>query len=454
MNLRDKTTQLLDMIEQQGAKHADAIAVNSVGESIHVRHGKVESIEAEHAQGIGLRGFVETQHGLAFASASTSDLSEKGLQTLAKQVVDMANISEPDPDVVPPVNANHPSAHALQTWANQHPKTAHGWHSQAAQDAALACEEAALYQQKDIQNSEGATAGFGDSHKVYAASDGFIAENHKSSASLSVSVIAGQDEKMQRDYAWHSAFLARDLRDANSLGLEAANRASSRLGSKSISSRNCPVVFEPRIATSILGHLISAINGRAILQKRSFLLDAVGEKLFPDFIHLSEDPNHIDGMANRLFDGEGTICQAKNIIEAGKLTTFLTDRYAAKRLQHPATGNASRGLTGDIGIGTANLILQAGSMSPQDIYHDIQDGFLVTELMGFGINGVTGDYSRGAAGFLIENGRITQPVQGITIASNLKDMFNNISHVGNDLTWLGSTATPSITISNMTIAGQ
>ncbi len=454
MSFNEKAAQLLDYISRAGAKHADAIAVNSVDESIHVRHGKVESIEAERAQGIGLRGFVETNKGLAFASASSSDLSDSGLQALAKQVVNMAKISEPDPDVVPPVGANHPSASAIQTWQDTHPHIAHGWSTEAAKEAALQCENIATHFDAQIQNSEGATAGFGDHEKVYANSDGFIAENYTSSASLSVSVIAGKDENMQRDYAWDSAFAAKDLRSPQSIGEEAARRTASRLGSKVIPSRTCPVVFEPRIATSILGHLLSAINGRAVLQKRTFLGGAVGESLFPSFVNIQEDPNHKLGMANRLFDGEGTICQAKNIIENGKLTGFLTDRYAAKRLNIEETGNASRGLTGDIGIGTSNIILHAGDMSQDDILHDIQDGFLVTELMGFGINGVTGDYSRGAAGFLIENGKIAQPVQEVTIAGNLKDMFANISHLGNDVTWLGSRAVPSIAISNMTIAGQ
>jgi len=454
MNLNDKTSQLLDYINQAGAKHADAIAVNSTGESIQVRHGKVESIEAEHAQGIGLRGFVETNKGLAFASASSSDLSDTGLQALAQQVVAMAKISEPDPDVVAPIGANHPSADDLAVWQETHPHIHHGWDTEAAKAAALQCEETALGFDSKIQNSEGATSGFGDDEKVYACSDGFVAQNRRSSSSLSVSVIAGKDENMQRDYAWHSAFQASNLRAAEDIGEEAAHRAASRLGSKVVSSRSCPVLFEPRIAGSIFGHLLSAINGRAVLQKRSFLGDDVGKQLFPKFVTLEENPNHAQGMANRLFDGEGTLCQGKNIIEAGILTTLLTDRYAAKRLNITETGNASRGLTGDIGIGTSNLIIHAGHMNQEDMMLDIQDGFFVTELMGFGINGVTGDYSRGAAGFLIENGRITQPVQEVTIAGNLRDMFQNISHIGNDVTWLGSTAVPSIVISDMTIAGQ
>ncbi|MDX8381927.1 MAG: TldD/PmbA family protein [Ghiorsea sp.] len=454
MNILDKATELLNHVQNAGAKYADAVAVISVGESINVRQGKVESIEGEHAQGIGLRGFVETEKGMAFASASSSDLSDEGLKKLAQQVVDMAKISEPDPDAVPPVGANHPNEQALQQWQIEHPHVEHGWNTEAAKAAALQCEEAALAYSKAVTNSEGATAGFSDDTTVYASSDGFSAKKSRPSASLSASVIAGAGESMQRDYAWHSAFAASSLRSPQDIGQEAASRAVKRVGSKVISSRTCPVVFEPRIAGSIFGHLLSAINGRSVLQKRSFLGDDVGKQLFPNFVNLIEDPNHALGLANRLFDGEGTICQAKNIIEQGTLTTLLTDRYAAKRLNIAETGNASRGLTGDIGIGTSNIMIGAGEMNQEEMLHDIQDGFFVTELMGFGINGVTGDYSRGAAGFLIENGKITQPIQEVTIAGNLRDMFANISHVGHDVTWLGSRAVPSITISDMTVAGQ
>ena len=454
MNLESKTEQLLDYIRQAGAKYADAIAIQSVGESISVRHGKVETVEGEHGQGIGLRGFVETRKGLAFASASSSDLSDSGLKQLAAQVIAMANISEPDPDVVAPIGANYPSAAALEAWEHEHPHIDHGWNLEDAKSSALACEDAALSFSDKVANSEGATAGFGNDEITYANSDGFVASKRKSSASLSTSVIAGADEGMIRDYAWHSALQADNLRSAQDIGIEAASRACKRLGSKVISSRSCPVLFEPRIASSIVGHLISAINGRSVLQKRSFLMDSVGSHLFPSFVTITENPNHPQGLSNRLFDGEGTVCAAKNIIERGVLTTLLTDRYAAKRLNITETGNASRGLTGDTGIGVSNLVMTAGDMSQEGMIHAIGNGFFVTELMGFGINPVTGDYSRGAAGFLIENGVLTQGVQEVTIAGNLKDMFNNISHVGNDVTWLGTTAVPSITISNMTIAGQ
>jgi len=453
-SMHDIAMQLVDIAKQSGASHADALSIIDTGESIDVRHGKLESIEREDSRGVGLRAFVETSKGLAFASASTSDISEKGLKNLAQQVVNMANISEPDPDVMPPIGAEHPNAKEIQAWQQKYPQQEHGWNTEQAKQAALSCEASALAYSDKISNSEGASASFGETAIAYAASDGFIGDYERASSSLSISVIAGKDEAMQRDYAYTRAREARQLRNPSEVGQEASERTLKLLGASGLSSRNTTVIFEPRIATSIVGHLASAINGRAILQKRSFLNDAVNEKLFPDFIHISDQPDHPDGMGNRLFDGEGTRCTARNIIEDGKLTGFLTDRYAAKRLGTAPTGHARRGLTGDTGIGTSNLILQPGTESLNAILHDINDGVLITELMGFGINGVTGDYSRGAAGFLIENGQVSRPVQAFTIAGNLKDMFANISHIGNDLTWFGATAVPSIAITNMTIAGQ
>ncbi|MDQ6956510.1 MAG: TldD/PmbA family protein [Mariprofundaceae bacterium] len=453
-SMKDIASQLVDIAKQSGACHADALSVIDTGESVDVRHGKLESIEREDSRGVGLRAFIDTAKGLAFASASTSDVSEKGLKQLAEQVINMANISEPDPDAMPPVGAEHPTSHELSAWQKKHPHQPHGWTTEQAKAATLSCEDAALTYSDKLSNSEGASASFGETRIAYAASDGFVADYERASSSLSISVIAGEGESMQRDYAYTRAKQANGLRNAAEVGQEASERTLRLLGASEISSRTTTVIFEPRIATSILSHLASAINGRAILQKRSFLNDAVNKNIFPEFIHISDNPDYPDGMGNRLFDGEGTHCQARNIIEAGRLTGFLTDRYAAKRLGTTPTGHARRGLTGDTGIGTSNLILQPGKESLDSILHDINDGILITELMGFGINGVTGDYSRGAAGFLIEDGKLSRPVQAFTIAGNLKDMFANISHIGNDLTWFGSTAVPSIAIANMTIAGQ
>ncbi len=456
-HLQTLSQRLVKMAKTSGACDADAMAVADTGESVRVRNGKIESVEREDGQGVGLRAFVEqttTQGiGLAFASASTSDISGAGLKLLVEQVLEMASISEPDPDAVPPAGADHPDQESLDAWAEGHAANA-SWNTSDAKQAALSCEDAALSFSDKITNSEGAEAGFGMVRVAYASADGFAAVYEKSSVALSASVIAGSGDGMQRDYAWDRTCSAETLRAPEDIGREASERTLRRLGASGMDSGTMTVVFEPRVAVSLPGHLVSAINGRAVLQQRSFLADQKGKHIFPDFVRIVDDPDHPQGLGNRLFDGEGTRCRPTTIIDRGVLGGFLADRYAARRLGSTPAGHASRGLTGDISIGTSNLILEAGSQTVEDILCEIGNGLFITELIGFGVNGVTGDYSRGASGFLIENGKISRPVQEITIAGNLKDMFANISHLGHDLTWFGGSAVPTVAIAGMTVAGQ
>ncbi len=452
-DIKEIASRLVEMARAAGATDADALAVTDIGENIRVRNSQIETVEHEDSRAIGLRVFVETADGLAFASASSSDLSGNGMKSLVDQVIGMAKISAADPDAMPPSGAEHPSREELTAWADRYQAESE-WTLEAAKRAALECEAAALAYSGKIRNSEGAEAGFGSTHVAYACADGFTGEYSKSSLGLSLSVIAGSGDAMQRDYAYSRVRKLEKLKEPQLIGQEAAERAIRRMGSKSIATRQTTVVFEPRMATSILGHLAAAINGRAVLQNRSFLAECNGRMIFPDSVHIIDDPDHADGLGNRLFDGEGSRCHKRTIIDSGRLTGFLTDRYAAARLKSEATGHARRGLTGDISIGPSNLILQPGELDTEALLKEIGTGLLVTEMMGFGINGVTGDYSRGAAGFLIEHGEIRQPVNEITIAGNLKEMFANISHLGSDLTWFGSTAVPSIAISDMTVAGQ
>ncbi len=446
--MQEMCLRLVEMGKKRGACDADAVAVCDTSESISVRHGQIESVEREDGRGIGLRAFIEQKNGLAFATASTSDLSDDGLNRLVEQVMTMARISAVDPDAAPPSGADHPEhIDDIDTQADI-------WSREAAQEAALVCEQAALSFSEDITNSEGAEAGFGTSEIAYASADGFAGGYAKSTAGLGVSVIAGTGSGMQRDYEFDRSHSVQGLRDPKALGQKAAERACRRLGAASITSRKATVVFEPRVAISLLGHLSSAINGRSVIQQRSFLAKHSGQIIFPEWVNIADDPDHPVGLGNRPFDGEGTRTNARTIIEAGRLTGFLTDRYAAGRLGIENTGHARRGLAGDISIGPNNLIWQPGQISVEDMLAEIGDGLLVTEMMGFGVNGVTGDYSRGATGFLIEGGRITKPVQEITIAGNLSDMFASVAAAADDLTWFGTRAAPSIAIANMTIAGQ
>jgi len=451
--LNNQAQQAIEYACKLGGTSADALVICTADTSVAVRQGKVESVERDQSNGLGLRIFIDTPQGPAFATASTSDLSTAGIHALAEQTLAMARISEPDPDAVPPEGAEHPDVQVLHQWNKQHTAEDVPWQLDQARDAALECEAQALQYDPRISNSEGADSGFGVSCIAYASSDGFAGAYSKSSVSLSVSVIAGHGDDMQRDYAWHRASGHEHLRPPISLGREAASRAVQKLGAGDMPSASMPVIFEPRVATSLLGHLTAAINGRAVLQQRSFLAQSLHKQIFPQWFHVTDDPDHVHGLGNRPFDGEGTRCRPSHLIENGMLRMFLADRYAAGRLGSPACGHARRGLTGDISIGTSNIICATGNMTQQEIMADIGHGLLVTELIGFGVNGVTGDYSRGAAGLLIENGRISRPVQGITIAGQLPTMFASISHLGSDLTWFGTTAVPTIAIDGMTIAG-
>jgi len=457
-DMQSIAVQLTDMAGKAGAHSSDALSIADSSDHIRVRKGDIESVEHEDSRAIGLRAFIEKNEAagkyLAFASASSSDVSEDGLARLVEQVMSMAYISEADPDSVPPVGADHPSDQQLTDWQKKHACAESAWSMDAARDAALACEATAVEHSDRISNSEGAEAGFGKVRVAYASSDGFTAAYEKTSAALSVSVIAGSGDGMQRDYAWDRKFTGKALKNPTEIGREAAQRAMDRLGGSGMNSAGMPVIFEPRVACSLLGHLTSAANGRAVLQQRSFLAESLGNNIFPDFVNICDHPEHPDGLGNRLFDGEGSRCQRLQLIEDGRLTAFLTDRYAAKRLKTAPGGHARRGLTGDIGIGCSNLIMQAGDMSQEEMLREIGNGLLICELIGFGVNGVTGDYSRGASGFLIEKGKIVRPVQEITIAGNLKEMFRSIRHLGSDLTWFGSTAVPSIAIDGLTVAGQ
>jgi PmbA protein len=453
MSLERVARQLVDMARSHGAADADALAIADTSEGIRIRQGKPESVEREDSRGVGLRVFVDTGSGLAFASASTSDVSEQGLRHLVDQVMAMAHISAPDPDAMPPSGADHPDADELHAWKARHHDHAMPWNTEAALEAALACEAAAL-DTPQIGNSEGAEASFGLLSVAYASADGFASHYSRGSLGLALSVVAGEGSGMQRDYAYDQGRHIEDLRPADEIGREAASRAVRRLQPGSLDSGRMPVVFEPRCAASLLGHLAGAANGRAVLQQRSFLADRIGQAVFPEFVRILDDPDHIKGTGNRLFDGEGTRCAPLTLVEAGRLQGYLTDRYAARRLGTTSTGHARRGLTGDLGIGPSNLIMEPGQSPLADLLHDVGNGVLVTELMGFGVNAVTGDYSRGAAGFLIENGQVSRPVSGFTIAGNLVDMYAGIIGLADDLTWFGSRAVPSIAIAGMTVACQ
>ena len=307
-----------------------------------------------------------------------------------------------------------------------------------------------------ITNSRGGSFDAGSGHKILANSRGFVGEYRRTICSLSASPIAqSADGQMQRDYWYSSARAAAALEDPESIGAEAARRTLRRLGARSVPTQQVPVVFSPEVARSIVGNLFEAANGSSIYYQSSFFAGKLGEQVTSPELTVIDDGTLVGGFGTAPFDGEGLPTRRTVIIERGVLKNYLLNCYIGRKLGMPSTGNASRGLAGAPGIGAGNLFLESSAaMPPERLLADVKSGLYVTELIGQGVNMVTGDYSRGASGLWIENGELTYPVEGITIAGNLQQMFRNISAVGNDLRFRSSVASPTLRIDGMTIAGR
>lgn len=426
-----------------GADAADAIYVGDGSTSVSVRLGKLEDIGRSEGEEVGIRVFI----GKSSASVSSSDLSPRALATAAERAVAMARLAPEDqwaglaPDdrllkgAIPDLDIDDgatPSAEALRDLA------------MAAEDAARAVP--------GITNSEGGGASAGNVVTALATSGGFRGGKTATSYGASASVIAGEGAAMQRDYAWHSARHFSDLEAAAVIGARAGNRAIKRLNPIKLDTAQMPIVYDPRVGSSLVGHLVGAITGSAITRGTSFLKDLLGQQIFDSGITIVDDPHRLRGLRSRAFDGEGLPTAVTRLIDAGVLTGWLLDAASARQLGLQPTGHASRGTSGPPGAGTSNLHLAAGSVSPQALIADIRQGFYVTELIGMGVNGLTGDYSRGASGFLIENGELTVAVAEVTIAGNLKDMFKAMV-AADDLSFRHATNVPTLRIDGMTVAG-
>jgi PmbA protein len=439
----DLLQDLIARAKKAGADAADAVLVEGISLSHARRLGKTEKLERSEGQDLGLRVFVGKQQAIV----SSSDRSAKALNELVERTVAMARavpedefcgIADPDqiartwPDHLDMFDTSEPSAETLI-------------------ERAAACEEAALAV-SGVTNSEGAEAGWGRSRVALAASNGFVGAYAGSSQGISASVIAGDGGGMERDYDYSSAVYAADLRDPAEIGRQAGERAVKRLGAKKMPTGRFPIVFDPRVARSILGHLLGAITGPSIARGTSFLKDKLGQRLFPETITIIDDPHRPRGMRSKPFDGEGIANHRSKIIENGVLTTWLLDLRSARQLGLKTTGHAARGTSGPPGPSASNVWLEPGAQTAAELIADIRSGFYVTELMGQGVNGVTGDYSRGAAGFWIENGELAFPVSEMTVAANLKDMFQRLV-AANDLEFRNGVDSPTIRIDDLTVAG-
>ena len=433
--------RLVQAARRAGADAADAIAVRSMSLSVEVREGAVESSERSEGDDVGLRVLV----GQRQAVVSTNDLKADA-SLLAERAVAMAKVApedrfagladrtllateRPDLDLVDP---DLPTVAILEERAKH------------AEAAGLAV--------KGVTKSEGASASAGIGGMVLATSHGFLGSYLTSRHGVSMSAIAGEGTAMERDDDFSSALHAADLDPPERIGRNAGERAVARLNPRKVSTKKVPVVFDRRIAGGLVGHLASAINGSAVARKTSFLRDMLGERLFKSGIRIIDDPLRMRGLRSRPFDGEGVAARPIAIIEDGVLKTWLLDCTTARELNLATTGHAQRGVSSPPSPGPTNLHLAAGSVSAEALIADIMDGFYVTELIGMGVNQVTGDYSRGASGFWIENGRRTYPVSEVTIAGNLVDMFRALEPAS-DLEFRYGTNSPTVRIEGLTVAG-
>jgi PmbA protein len=446
LTVSDATARVADLIAEAraaGADAADALYSGNASTQVQVRLGALEDVERSEGEEIGLRVFV----GQRSATVSSSDLSGEALSELVSRVVAMAREAPEDP-----YSGLAPEDRLLKGDPVFIDGDDHADPSPAELRArALAAEDAARAI-KGITNSEGASASSGRSVIALATSTGFAQGYSTSGYGCSASVIGGEADKMQRDYAYHSTRHWSDLEAPEAIGTRAGERTVARLNPGKLASGAMPVVFDPRVGSSMLGHLIGAITGSAVARRTSFLLDQLGQQIFAKGITVRDDPHRLRGVRSKPFDGEGLPTAPINIIADGVLQTWLMEAASARQLGLQPTGHASRGTSGAPGAGATNLFMEAGSLSPDALMEDITLGLFITELIGQGVNSVTGDYSRGASGFVIRNGKRAEAVSEITVAGNLKDMFLHLTPA-NDLEFRRAVDVPTLRIEGMTVAG-
>ena len=423
-----------------GADAADAVLFSGTSLGVQRRLGRTEQLERSESRDLGLRVFV----GKRSAIVSSTTVDAAGFAQLAERAVAMARIVPEDPFAGLADEARIVHADLDMDDAQEPDAASLIARASAAEEAALAIP--------GITNSEGAEAGYGRTQIVLVTSAGFAGTYARTSHSVSATALAGEGTSMQRDYDYSSTVHLADLEDAATIGRVAAEKALARMNPTRPRTAKLPVVYDPRVSSSLLGHLMSAINGSSIARGTSFLKDKLGSRIFAPGITVRDDPRRPRGLRSRPFDGEGVPTAARDIIEDGILTTWLLDSRSARQLGMTTTGHAARGTGSPPGPSQTNLWLQAGAVTPTDLMSDIKEGLYITEMMGSAINGLTGDYSRGATGFMIRDGALAEPVAEITVAGNLVDMFLAMVPA-NDLRFRRGTDAPTIRIDGLTLAG-
>ena len=439
---RDRLSALVADATARGADAADAVLIRSTSLSHAQRLGEIEKLERQESFDLGLRVF----RGKKQAIVSSTDFSDAALSELTDRALDMARAVPDDPYTgladpdqlateVPDLDMedpDEPSGEVLIALARD------------CEDAARAVD--------GVRNSDGAEASWGHTAITLAASNGFAGHYARTDCGVGVSVIAGEGAEMESEYDFAHAVYRADLEAADEVGRRAGERAIARLGARRMATAQVPVVYDPRVAGGLVGHLAGAITGPSIARGTSFLKDSLGQQIFANGIRVVDDPHRPRGQRSKPFDAEGIANKRHHLIDDGVLTTWLLDLASARQLGLSTTGHAGRGTSGPPSPGPTNLYLEAGEVTPKALMADIESGFYITALMGMGINGVTGDYSRGASGFWIENGELSFPVTEMTVAGNLKDMYLAL-RPANDLEFRYGTNSPTVRIDGMTVAG-
>ncbi|MBN8871753.1 MAG: TldD/PmbA family protein [Rhodospirillales bacterium] len=441
MTQLDLLADLIARARAAGADAADALLVSGTSLSAQCRLGKREHVERAEGRDLGLRVFL----GQRAAIVSATSVDPTGFDALVERALAMAKVVPEDRFAGLAETAAPPDAIDLDLVDPTEPDT------EALITRALAAEEAALAV-AGITNSEGAEAGFSRSEVTLVTSAGFAGHRVRTSHSVSCTALAGSGTDMQRDYDYHATVHLSDLDDPAQIGHSAAERALARMNPTRPKTAAIPVVYDPRVAGSLVGHLLGAINGASVARGASFLKEKLGQRIFAPGIFVQDDPRRRRGLRSREFDGEGTPTIARALIEDGVLTTWLLDSAAARQLGMRSTGHASRGTGGPPSPSATNVSLSGGTATPAELMADIKLGFYVTELIGMGVNGVTGDYSRGASGFMIRDGALAEPVAEVTIAGALPQMFATLVPA-NDLVLRRGTDAPTIRVDGMTMAG-
>ena len=438
----DLAQKIIDLALSLGADSADAVVGESASLNVSCRLGQLEDTERSESRELGLRAIIGQQQ--AFVSGTAVDA--EALQRLAERAVEMAKATPADRYCgLAPAERLASKLPSLDLADDHEPSAAE------LQTMALETEDTARTM-AGITNSEGAGAAWGRGTTALVTSHGFAGSYSSTSFSLSCSVVAGTGENMERDYASHSARHFEDLDTPETIGTRTGERTLARLNPRKLESMKMPVVYDTRVSASLLGHLSAAISGSAIARGTSFLRDAMGTQIMSAGLNVIDEPHRRRGLRSAAFDGEGLLPETLNLVQDGVLQSWLLDSTTARQLELESNARATRGVGGPPSPSATNLYLAAGTQDVAGILGDVGEGFFVTELIGMGVNGATGDYSRGASGFRIENGELTYPVSEVTIAGNLKDMFGNMTPA-DDLTFRRGVNAPTVLVEGMTLAG-